>query len=625
MMVDRLVRHDSAGVLALCALFTLIGTIMGFILLGGKIYDTRMPGGMTNALGLTPLRSTQKDLRFYEESLVVMRNSRVLIHSPGREPEDNLAGWPGLAYTESTPRIYASRTDTDEQSQLAAYINTLQEYLGNNDVEDTALGPRSSSGIINVSTTLSFVRNLRIEDWRISLADGMESKNLVPYIVAVVNERVNFDTLTESLFCVSQLVVGSGWSTIQARIHVALGYLGDVYTMIILFVARAVLAGLFSALFYVHLKVLTGKLQVEEKKRLDEARNALKFIQVQGLWTIYYQDGTMENPELEKSWVKSQEKDLKKLLKTKGRAVTKLVRIKHRQGRTLEIFSELHGWTPARGTMNLTGDSIMAFLDREKSSKVNGRIFPDATGFYGAIIAWDNGQTWVLETKNIKAKTTPAPAARLDQVQNLTKPEPGQRVLGPSVSQSASRQGQGKGAMEQEDDEEFDSSSEDEASVHEWKVSSHAAPTHTPEVIEYMNKETLFTWKIIDISHITPMSKHDELWLPNFQYWVFKTRFDGWSRRFKTYILESLNTKGDEEETVVEIKTLKDLNFETCSANELRAFFEDKTYQKDVQTMLRVYLEIGMSQLMRKKDRLSVCVYVCTYMLRPNLYVCIYV
>lgn len=102
MMVDRLVWHDSAGVLALCVLFTLIGTIMGFILLGGKIYDTRVPGGMTNALGWTPLRSTQKDLRFYEESLVVMRNSRVLIHIPGREPEDNLAGWPGLAYTERT-------------------------------------------------------------------------------------------------------------------------------------------------------------------------------------------------------------------------------------------------------------------------------------------------------------------------------------------------------------------------------------------------------------------------------------------------------------------------------------------------------------------------------------------
>ena len=598
MMVDRLVWHDSAGVLALCVLFTLIGTIMGFILLGGKIYDTRVPGGMTNALGWTPLRSTQKDLRFYEESLVVMRNSRVLIHIPGREPEDNLAGWPGLAYTERTARIYRS-ADTGEQSQLAVYANTLQEYMGYDDVEGAALGP--SSVIINASTTLSFVRNLRIEDWRISLADGMESKNLVPFIVAVVNERVNFDTLSESLFCVSQLVVGSGWSTIQARVHVALGYLGDVYTMMILFVARAVLASLFSALFYVHLKVLTGKLQLEEKKRLDEARNALKFIQVQGLWTIYYQDGTMENPELEESWYKSQEKDLKNLVKSKGRTQTKLVRIKHQQDRMLEIFSELQGWTPARGKMNLTGDSIMAFLDRDKSSKVNGRIFPDATGLYGAIIAWDNGQTWVLETKNIKAKTPPAPPARLDQVQNLMKPGPGQRALGPS----ASSQGPGKGVMEQEDDEEFYSSSEDEA-VHEWKVSSHAAPTHTPEVIEYMNKENLFTWKIIDISHITPMSKHDELWLPKFQYWVFKTRCDGWSRRFKTYIFERLNNKGDEEETVVEFKTLKDLNFETCSANELRAFFEDKTYQKDVQTMLRVYLEIGISQLMRKKDRFRV-------------------
>ena len=596
MMVDRLVWHDSAGVLALCVLFTLIGTIMGFILLGGKIYDTRVPGGMTNALGLTPLRSTQKDLRFFEESLVVMRNSRVLIHIPGREPKDNLAGWPGLAYTKRTARQYRY-ADTDEQSQLAVYANTLQEYMGYRDAEGTALGP--SSVIINSSTTLSFVRNLRIEDWRISLADGMESKNLVSFIVAVVNERVNFDTLTESLFCVSQLVVGSGWSTIQARVHVALGYLGDVYTMMILFVARAVLASLFSALFYVHLKVLTGKLQLEEKKRLDEARNALKFIEVQGLWTIYYQDGTIENPELEKSWYKSQEKDLKILVKSKGRTKTKLVRIKHQQDRRLEIFSELHGWTPARGKMNLTGDSIMAFLDQDKSSKVNGRIFPDATGLYGAIIAWDNGQTWVLETKNIKPKIPPAPPARLDQVQSLRRSGPGRRALGPS----ASSQGPGNGDMEQEF---YSSSEDDEASVHEWKVSSHAALTHSPEVIEYMNKETLFTWKIIDISHITPMSKYDELWLPKFQYWVFKMRCDRWLRRFKTYILEHINTKGDKEETVVEIKTLKDLNFETCSANELREFFEDKTYQKDVQTMLGVYLEIGISELMRKKDRFRV-------------------
>ena len=214
------------GALALCVLCTLVGTIMGFILLGGSIYDTRMPGGMSNAVGLTQLRSTQADLKFFEDSQFIMKHSRVLLHIPGREPVDGLNGWPGLADTQNT----VLSADPGEQSQLAQYADIAQEYLGIGDDEAVALQTRDDS-IINVSTTLSFVRTERIENWKISLTDGIESQNIVPYIVAVANERVNFDTLTESLFCVSQLVVGTGWSTIQARVHLALGYLGDVYIM----------------------------------------------------------------------------------------------------------------------------------------------------------------------------------------------------------------------------------------------------------------------------------------------------------------------------------------------------------------------------------------------------------
>lgn len=291
------------------------------------------------------------------------------------------------------------------------------------------------------------------------------------------------------------------------------------------------------------------------------------------------------------------------MIKNKGRAKTNLVRIKHLPDRKLEIFSEIRGWTPARGKMTLAGNSIMAFFERHHSSKVNGRIFPDASGLYGGIISWDNGQTWVLETKSIHVKNNmPVPAARLDQVQKSMaenmKSGTSQRAPGPS----AESQGLKNGVIE-DDDESVSASSEEEEYVHEWKMSAHAAPTHAPEVLEYMNRDKLFTWKIVDISHITPLKKQDELWLPNFQSQVLKQRCSRLVQRIATYILEHADKSDEEPEAVVEIKTLKDVNFETCTESELRAFFEDKAYQKDVQTMLKLYLEIGISQLMQKKDR----------------------
>lgn len=248
----------------------------------------------------------------------------------------------------------------------------------------------------------------------------------------------------------------------------------------------------------------------------------------------------------------------------------------------------------------------MAFFERHHSSKVNGRIFPDASGLYGGIISWDNGQTWVLETKNIYAKNNaPVPAARLDQVQKLmaeqTKSLTGQRAPGPPQESKNLE----NGFIEHgDDDESVSASSEEEEYVHEWKVSAHAAPTHTPEVLEYMNKDKLFTWKIVDISDRTPLKKYDELWLPKFQSQVFKQRCSNLVQRIAKYILERADKSDKEEqEAIMEIKTLKDVNFETCTDSELREFFENKAYQKDVRTMLKVYLEIGISQLMQKRDR----------------------
>ena len=77
----------------------------------------------------------------------------------------------------------------------------------------------------------------------------------------------------------------------------------------------------------------------------------------------------------------------------------------------------------------------------------------------------------------------------------------------------------GDAEAEQDDSEHTSSNSEadrdeDEAGDGGWKNYPHAAATHNPLVMQHMNRENLFQWWIIDISHISPMSKYDELWLP---------------------------------------------------------------------------------------------------------------
>ena len=64
-----------------------------------------------------------------------------------------------------------------------------------------------------------------------------------------------------------------------------------------------------------------------------------------------------------------------------------------------------------------------------------------------------------------------------------------------------------------------------------------------------------------------------------------------------TYILAQLKDPAKEEEEEAQVKTLKDLNFETATASDLGVFFQDKSFNKDVLTMLRLYLDITISSL----------------------------
>ena len=72
---------------------------------------------------------------------------------------------------------------------------------------------------------------------------------------------------------------------------------------------------------------------------------------------------------------------------------------------------------------------------------------------------------------------------------------------------------------------------------------------------------------------------------------LIKERAMDWMRRITQHLQE--NIIGPPEKALVEEKKmLRDLNFETCSAAELQAFFKDKAFQKDAQHMLSIYLEL---------------------------------
>ena len=131
-----------------------------------------------------------------------MPDSRVLLHIPGRSPKDALPGWPARLLHLHLP-LSAARL------HLPLYSDTTSVSR----VSDLQ-GPKAL--VVNVSTVESFVHNRLLETKSIALSDGLGSVDTVAYISAVVNERVNFETVTESLICVSQMLVGQGWSGIQA-------------------------------------------------------------------------------------------------------------------------------------------------------------------------------------------------------------------------------------------------------------------------------------------------------------------------------------------------------------------------------------------------------------------------
>ena len=85
---------------------------------------------------------------------------------------------------------------------------------------------------------------------------------------------------------------------------------------------------------------------------------------------------------------------------------------------------------------------------------------------------------------------------------------------------------------------------------------------------------------------------------------LIKERAMDWMRRITQHLQE--NIIGPPEKALVqEKKMLRDLNFETCSAAELQAFFKDKAFQKDAQHMLSIYLELGISLVEKKRDQIN--------------------
>ena len=97
-----------------------------------------------------------------------------------------------------SPTDVGGRTNNqgESTSQIGAYIDAVQDYLGFGDSDDSSTNTRSGNRL-NVSTVESFVRGNVIDRYEVSLGDGSESGWIAPFIVSVVNDRVNFDTLTE--------------------------------------------------------------------------------------------------------------------------------------------------------------------------------------------------------------------------------------------------------------------------------------------------------------------------------------------------------------------------------------------------------------------------------------------
>lgn len=81
----------------------------------------------------------------------------------------------------------------------------------------------------------------------------------------------------------SQIAVGTGFAPIYARARLSLpeALVGDVYVLGFLFLSRAVLGSLFTALFYVHLCQLSVKLKEADRLRQEEAKFRVQNLNIQ--------------------------------------------------------------------------------------------------------------------------------------------------------------------------------------------------------------------------------------------------------------------------------------------------------------------------------------------------------
>lgn len=77
--------------------------------------------------------------------------------------------------------------------------------------------------------------------------------------------------------------MGTGFAPIFARARLALPgtFVGELYVLAFLFLSRAVLGSLFTALFYVHLCQLSVRLREADKLRQEEAKLRVQFLNIQ--------------------------------------------------------------------------------------------------------------------------------------------------------------------------------------------------------------------------------------------------------------------------------------------------------------------------------------------------------
>ena len=149
-----------------------------------------------------------------------------------------------------------------------------------------------------------------------------------------------------------------------------------------------------------------------------------------------------------------------------------------------------------------------------------GKIWADSSGRAGHVISWDNGQTWVRETTSTHAEHIPKQTSQARDVnlnpttsgaQKAPAMLPHEEALAEQLAK-ASRSRHRAHLMDVggEDGHGSDHSHTSDEENEDWKNYSHGAVTHVPDVLEYyLYRHSVFTWKIIDISHVTPMKKFD--------------------------------------------------------------------------------------------------------------------